>query len=108
MNVYVPMMAQNLLGSIELLATSSRLFAERCVAGIEADVSRCLALAEASPSIATSLNPYIGYEKAAELVHVSIESGRSIRELVRAEGLLTDDELDHAFDLLGQTRGGIS
>lgn len=108
MNVYVPMIAANLLGSIELLTNVARLFADRCVAGIEADVTRCLALAEASPSIATSLNPFIGYERAAALVHESIESGESVRALVRAAGLLSDDEMDRAFDLLGQTRGGLA
>ena len=108
MNVYVPMMADNLLESIVLLTNVVRLFADRCVAGIEADVARCLALAEASPSIATSLNPFIGYERAAALVHESIESGQSVRDLVRSQHLLSDEELDRAFDLLGQTRGGLA
>ena len=108
LNVYVPMIAANVLGSTSLLTNVVRLFADRCVTGIEADVERCLALAEASPSIATSLNPFIGYEKAADLVHQSLESGRSVRELVREQGLLTDEELDRAFDLLAQTRGGVA
>ena len=67
LNVYLPVMARNLLESIRLLANVSRVFADRCVAGIEADVERCRAYAESSPSVGTSLNPYIGYEKAAEV-----------------------------------------
>ena len=108
LNVYVPMIAANLLGSIRLLTNVSRVFADRCVAGIEADELRCAALAEASPSIATSLNPFIGYEIAAALVHESLETGKAVRDLVREQQLLTDDELDRAFDLLGQTRGGVA
>jgi fumarate hydratase class II len=108
MNVYVPMMADAIIESIVLLANVTRVFADNCVAGIEADAERCQALAEASPSVATSLNPFIGYEKAADLVHQSIETGRSVRELVREAGLLSDAEMDRAFDLLGQTRGGLA
>ncbi len=108
MNVYVPMMADAILDSIVLMTNVSLVFADNCVAGIEADIERCRDLAEASPSIATSLNPFIGYEKAAALVHDSIETGKSVRELVREGNLLSDDEMDRAFDLLGQTRGGLA
>ncbi len=87
--------------------TCSWLFADRCVAGIEADDERCRAYAEASPSLGTSLNPYIGYEKASALVKESVRTGRSIRELVHEQGLLTDEELDRAFDVLRMTHGGV-
>ena len=107
LNVYVPMMAANVLDSIRLLAKVSWLFADRCVAGIEADEARCRAFAEASPSLGTSLNPYLGYEKASALVKESVRSGRSIRELVHEQGLLSDDELDRAFDVLRMTHGGV-
>jgi fumarate hydratase class II len=107
LNVYLPVMARNLLESIRLLANVTRLFAERCVAGIEADVERCRAYAESSPSLGTSLNPYIGYEAAAEVVKESVRTGRSVREIVRDRGLLTDEQLDAALDVLGMTRGGI-
>ena len=66
LNVMLPVMARNLLESIRLLASVSRVFADRCVAGIEADVEQCRHYAESSPSIGTALNPYIGYEEAAE------------------------------------------
>jgi fumarate hydratase, class II len=107
LNVYMPMMARNLLESIRLLANASVVFADRAIDGIVADEERCRAYAESSPSIGTSLNPYLGYEKAAELVKASVATGRSIRELVRAEGLMTDEELDRALDVLSMTRGGI-
>jgi fumarate hydratase class II len=107
LNVYLPVIARNLLESIRLLANVSRLFADRCIRGIEADVARCRAYAESSPSVGTSLNPHIGYEAAAEVVKESIATGRSVREIVVERGLLTDDQLDNALDVLGMTRGGV-
>jgi fumarate hydratase class II len=107
LNVYVPMMARNVLESVGLLASVCRLFADRCVDGIEADEERCLAYAESSPSLGTSLNPYLGYEKAAELAKASVRTGRSIRDLVLDEGLMEPDELDRALDVLGMTKGGV-
>jgi fumarate hydratase, class II len=107
LNVYLPVIARNLLESIRLLSSVTRLFADRCVAGIEADVERCRAYAESSPSLGTSLNPFIGYEKAAEIAKESMRTGRSVRELVVERGLLSEDEVDKALDVLGMTRGGI-
>ena len=106
LNVYLPVIARNLLESIRLLANVSRLFADTCIAGIEADVERCKQYAEASPSIGTSLNPFIGYDKAAEIIKASTKTGRSIRELVLEQGLMTEDELDRALDVLALTKGG--
>jgi fumarate hydratase, class II len=107
LNVYVPMMARNVLESIGLLANVCRLFADRCVDGIEVDEERCRAFAESSPSLGTSLNPFLGYEKAAELVKASVRTGRSIRDLVLDEGLMDADDLDRALDVLGMTKGGV-
>ena len=107
LNVFMPMMARNLLESIRLLTNVSRLFADRCIDGIEANVDRLRAYAEASPSIGTSLNPYIGYEKSAEIIKESVRSGRSIRELVLEQGLMTEVELDRALDVISMTRGGL-
>ena len=78
LNTFLPVMARNLLESIALIANVSRLFARRCIDGIEADVDRCRAYAESSPSLGTALNPHLGYEKAAQLVKESVRSGRSI------------------------------
>jgi fumarate hydratase class II len=108
LNVFMPMMAANVLSSIELLTNVSRLFADRCVVGIEADVERCRANAEASPSIATSLNPYLGYERTAALIKESLHTGTPIRDLVEATGELTTEEIDRALDALALTKGGIS
>jgi fumarate hydratase class II len=107
LNVFLPLIARNLLESIRLLANVSRLFADTCIDGIEANVERCKTYAESSPSIGTSLNPYIGYEKVAEVIKESIKTGRSIREIVVGQGLMTDEEVDGALDVLAMTKGGI-
>jgi fumarate hydratase, class II len=107
LNVYMPMMAHNILESIRLLANVSRVFAEKCVDGIEANVERCRQYAESSPSIGTSLNPYIGYDRAGEAIKESVKTGRSIREIVVGRGWMTDDEVDRALDVIAMTKGGI-
>src|SRR5207248_2670984 len=89
LNVMLPVIARNLLESIRLLASASRVFADKCVIGIEANVERCKEYAESSPSVGTSLNPHIGYEKAAEVIKESTKTGRSIRDIVLERGLMT-------------------
>jgi fumarate hydratase class II len=107
LNVFMPVMARNLLESVELLANVSRLFADRCVAGITADVERCRSNAESSPAIATSLNPYLGYERTAQLIKESQRTGTPIRDLVTASGEVSEDDLDRALDAAALTRGGL-
>jgi fumarate hydratase class II len=107
LNVYMPVMAYNLLESIRLLANVSPLFATLCIDGIEANVERCRQYAESSPSIGTALNPAIGYERAAEVIKESVKTGKSIREIVVARGLMTDDEVDRALDIVAMTKGGV-
>jgi fumarate hydratase class II len=107
LNVFLPVIAANLLDSARLLANGSRIFADRCVAGIEADVEQCRRYAESSPSVGTSLNPYIGYEKAAEVIKKAMKESRTIREVVLDEGLLSEDEVDKALDVEAMTRGGL-
>jgi fumarate hydratase class II len=107
LNVYLPVMARNLLESIRLLTNVSTLFADRCVAGIEADVERCRTYAEATPQAATALNPILGYERVAALVKESAATGKSIRTLVVEQGLVPEDEVDQALDLLHLTEGGV-
>jgi aspartate ammonia-lyase len=70
-------------------------------------VDRCRAYAESSPSLGTSLNPYIGYEAAADVIKEATRTGKSIREIVRKRGLMTDADLDRALDVEAMTRGGI-
>ncbi|MFP5326984.1 MAG: class II fumarate hydratase [Acidimicrobiia bacterium] len=107
LNVMLPVIARNLLESIRLLSSVSTVLAEKCIDGLEANVERCKQFAESSPSIGTSLNPYIGYERAAEVIKESTKTGRSIRELVLERGWMGDAELDAALDVLSQTKGGV-
>jgi fumarate hydratase, class II len=97
LNVFVPLIARNLLQSISLLAAASRLLAEKCVGGIEANREQCERYAELTLSAATALNPYIGYDKASEIVKAAASSGRSLREVAREAGV-DDATLDKALD----------
>jgi fumarate hydratase class II len=97
LNVYVPLMARNLLQSIALLASASRLLAEKCVDGIEANREQLERYAELTLSAATALNPHIGYDKAAEIVAEAAASGRPLREVARDAGV-DDAILDEALD----------
>src|SRR5690242_16152169 len=97
LNVFVPLLARNILDSIKLLASASRLFAEKCVDGIEANRENCERYAELTLSAATALNPYIGYDKAAEIVKEAASSGRSLREVARDAGV-DEATLDEALD----------
>ena len=97
LNVFIPMMARNLIQSIALLASASRLLAEKCVDGIEANRERCESYAELTLSAATALNPYIGYDKATEIVKAAAASGRSLREVAREAGV-EESILDEALD----------
>ena len=97
LNVFVPLLARNLLDSIKLLASASRLFAEKCVDGIEANRENCERFAELTLSAATALNPYIGYDRATEIVKEAAASGRSLREVAREKGV-EESVLDEALD----------
>jgi fumarate hydratase, class II len=97
LNVFVPLMARNLLDSIKLLTSASRLLAEKCVDGIEANREQCERYAELTLSAATALNPYIGYDKASEIVKAASASGRPLREVAREAGV-DDATLDKALD----------
>jgi len=97
LNVFVPMLARNLLDSIKLLAAAARLLAEKCVDGIEANREVCERYAELTLSAATALNPYIGYDAASEIVKEAAASGRSLREIARERGV-AEDVLDKALD----------
>ncbi|TMR38945.1 class II fumarate hydratase [Actinomadura geliboluensis] len=108
LNVMLPMLARNVLESITLLANASRLLADRCVDGIEADADRMREYAESSPSIVTPLNRYIGYEEAAKVAKQALRERRTIREVVLErgyvdDGKLTVEQLDAALDVLGMT-----
>ncbi|MHB1533006.1 MAG: class II fumarate hydratase [Acidimicrobiales bacterium] len=107
LNVMLPVIGANLLESIRLLTAVCSVFADTCVAGIEADVERCRTFALSSPSIGTSLNPYIGYEEAAKVIKASLAEGKDLRTVVLERGLLSEDEVDRALDVEAMTRGGV-
>lgn len=107
LNVMLPVIARNLLESIRVLATVSRVFADRCVVGIEADVDRCRMYALSSPAIGTALNPSIGYERAAEVIKAAMAENKDLRTVVLERGLLTPEEADRVLDVEAMTRGGI-
>ncbi|MGV9737652.1 class II fumarate hydratase [Rhodococcus aetherivorans] len=108
LNVYIPMMARNLLESLRLLANVSRLFAERCVDGLVANTEHLRTLAESSPSIVTPLNSAIGYEEAAAVAKEALREKKTIRQAVIDRGLigdgLSEEELDRRLDVLAMTR----
>ena len=97
LNVFVPLIARNLLDSIELLASAARLLAAKCVDGIEANRKQCERYAELTLSAATALNPSIGYDAATEIVKEAAASGRSLREVAREAGV-DESILDEALD----------
>jgi fumarate hydratase, class II len=98
LNTYLPVMADALLESGTLLGNVARVFAERCIAGIEADVERCRGYAERTSALATALNPIIGYERAAEIVKRAQAEDRSIIDVVIDEGVLEADEARRVLD----------
>ncbi len=107
LNVMLPVIAHNLLEAVRLLANVSRLFADRCIVGLEADAERCRTYALSSPAVVTALNPYIGYEQAAKVVKQSMAEGKDLRAVVLENGLLSEEEVDRALDVVAMTRGGI-
>jgi fumarate hydratase, class II len=103
LNTFVPLMARNLLDSIKLLAAASRLLAEKCVDGIEANVETSERYAELTLSAATALNPHIGYDRATEIVKEAARSGRPLREVARDAGV-EEEILDRALDYRAMAR----
>ncbi|WP_026343371.1 class II fumarate hydratase [Nocardia sp. BMG111209] len=108
LNVYIPMMARNILESIRLLANVSRLFADRCITGLTADIDHLRHLAESSPSIVTPLNSAIGYEEAAAVAKEALKEHKTIRRTVIDRGLIGDKlseaELDRRLDVLSMAK----
>jgi fumarate hydratase, class II len=107
LNVMMPVMAYNLLQSIALLASASRILVEKCLAGIRADEARCAALIEQSLAMCTALAPVIGYDAAAKIAKESYEKGKTVREVAREHGVLPEDELNRVLDPWRMTERGI-
>jgi len=107
LNVMMPVMAHNLLQSISLLSTAATAFADKCVAGIEADEERSRALAEANIIVVTALNPHIGYDRGAEAAKEAFATGRNVGDVVVEKGWLTADQVAELLDLERMTQGGV-
>ncbi|ASC71950.1 Aspartate ammonia-lyase [Halomicronema hongdechloris C2206] len=99
LNVMMPLIAYNLIHSIELLGNTLAALNHRCLQGIQADRERCLAYAEGSLALVTALNPHIGYLNAAAIAKESLETGKSLRQLVLERGLMSAEDLAQVLDL---------
>ena len=106
LNVRVPLIARNLLESIRLLAATARVLKDKCVSGIEVNLAGCERSAEATLAAATALNPYIGYDKAAEIVKEAASSGRMLREVAYEKGV-DEDTYNRAMDLRKMAQGNL-
>ncbi|MFO7549627.1 MAG: class II fumarate hydratase [Acidimicrobiia bacterium] len=107
LNVMMPVIARNLLESVDLLSAAASVLAERCVDGIEADADRARELLERNVIVVTALNPHIGYDNGARVAKRAFAEGRTVRDVVLEEGLMSPEDLDRALDLEGMTRGGV-
>ncbi len=103
LNVMMPVMAHALIESIELLSSAARVFADKCVAGLEANRERCESLVEQSLAMCTSLAPKIGYDAAADIAKEAFKSGKTVREIARSRKLMSDEELDKLLDPMRMT-----
>jgi len=106
LNAMIPVMITNLLQSIAVLSNGSRLFATRCVDGLEADPEKCAQLLEKSPISATVLNPIIGHDRAAKLIKEALEKKASVKQLAIEHGMITKKQADRAFNFRKMTEPG--
>jgi fumarate hydratase class II len=106
LNVTLPLLAHCLHESVHCLANGTRVFAEKCIAGLTADEARCRELMERSLMLVTALNPHIGYDAAAAVAKEALATGKSLREVVLAKKLMDAATLDRALDPLAMTRPG--
>src|SRR3954463_1315142 len=104
LNVMMPVMAYNLLQSVELLGRAARVFADRCAAGIEANRERCESLVEQSLAMCTSLAPLVGYDKAADIAKESFKTGKTVRQLAKEKKVMAEAELNKVLDARRMTQ----
>jgi aspartate ammonia-lyase len=107
LNVMMPVIAHNVLLSMQIMTNTATVLTERCVTGIEANREMCEYWVERSAALATALMPHIGYAKAAELSKASVKEGVLIRDMVRREGLLPEEQIDEVLDLRKMTEIGV-
>jgi len=103
LNVMAPVMAHNVLGATAILANACRLFASRCVEGLEANVDRCEQMVEKSLAMVTALAPRIGYDAAAAIARESSATGKTVRQLCVEKKVLPLDELELLLDARAMT-----
>jgi aspartate ammonia-lyase len=103
LNVMMPTMAYNVLQSITIMANMLQVFTDKCVKGLTANEQRNAFYAQSTVSLATALNPYIGYAKAAEIVKESVKTGRSIIDIARDKKLLSEQEIAEILDPVNMT-----
>jgi aspartate ammonia-lyase len=108
LNVMMPIVADRLVESLLILGSACETFRSRCVVGIKVDGERSLRLLEGSGALSTAVAPYVGYAKAAELQKEANASGRSVRDLVVEQGLLTAEQADRVLDLRTMTEPGVA
>ena len=108
LNVMLPVIAHNILQSITILANVSRLLAEKAIEGFEVNEEHILELVHKNPIIATVLNPIIGYDKAAEVVKKALKEKKTVKQVVREMGYLTEEEADRILNPEVMTRPGFS
>jgi aspartate ammonia-lyase len=107
LNVMMPVMGHNIVFALTLVGNASRVLAERCVDGIEADEAQCAYWLERSPALVTALAPKIGYAEAAKLAKEAIATGLTVKELVVKKGILERKELEEVLDLRAMTEPGV-
>lgn len=108
LNVFEPVLLYNLYESLEILGNGVTTFRENLIKGITANEARCKSLVDSSVGTITTIVPHVGYEKAAQVAKVAIESGRPVKELLLEEGLLTKEEIEEIFDTFAMTEPGIA
>ncbi|MBI5048581.1 MAG: aspartate ammonia-lyase [Deltaproteobacteria bacterium] len=104
LNVMMPVINHNMLQSLEILKNSVKAFTDRCVKGIKANKTRCREMAEKSVGIATVLNPFVGYQAAASVAKEAVAGGKTIKEIVLRNGILSKKEIEKILDTMAMTR----
>ena len=101
-------LSRSLFQSIETISSAVRTLVDNCILGITANEERCRNMVEGSVGIITAICPYVGYEKAANIAKEAIKTGKSVRELILRDKLLTGEQLDIILDPISMTEPGIS
>jgi aspartate ammonia-lyase len=107
LNVMMPVITHNIVFMLIIVGNATRVFAERCIEGVEADAEQCAHWLERSPALVTALAPKIGYAAAAKLAKEAVASGLTVRELVTKKGVLDPKEMDAVLDLRAMTELGV-